>query len=121
MIFAETALKGAYLIDLEPNSDARGFFARTFCAKEFEDRALSPAVAPCNVSFSYRKGTLRGMNFQIPPASETKLVRCIAGAIYDIIIDLRSDSPTYLAHIAAELTAKNMRLSRTPGPALIQA
>jgi dTDP-4-dehydrorhamnose 3,5-epimerase len=109
MIFTETALIGAFLIDLEPKSDHRGFFARTFCAHEFEANGLKSSVAQCNVSFNHKKGTLRGMHYQIPPVSETKLVRCTQGAIYDVIIDLRPESPTYLSHIAVELSAENRR------------
>ncbi len=114
MIFTETALKGAYLIDLEQKPDHRGFFARTFCAKEFEDHGLKPTVAQCNLSFNHIKGTLRGMHYQVLPAAETKLVRCTQGAIYDVIIDMRPESPTYLSHIGVELTAENRRALYIP-------
>jgi dTDP-4-dehydrorhamnose 3,5-epimerase len=114
MLFTETALKGAYIIDLEQKSDHRGFFARTFCAKEFEERGLKPLVAQCNVSFNNKKGTLRGMHYQALPAAETKLVRCTQGSIYDVIIDLRPESPTYLSHIGVELTAENRRALYVP-------
>ena len=107
MIFTETELKGAFLIEIEPRHDSRGFFSRTFCMKEFEAHGLKPIVAQCNLSFNYRKGTVRGMHYQIPPVSESKLVRCTQGAIYDVIVDLRPDSPTYRAHIGVELTAQN--------------
>lgn len=114
MIFTETKLKGAFIIDLELRGDDRGGFARTFCAKEFEEHGLKPTVAQCNLSFNYKAGTLRGMHYQIPPAAETKLVRCTKGAIYDVIIDLRPESPTYMQHIGVELTAENRRALYVP-------
>jgi len=109
MIFAETVLKGAFVIDLEKREDDRGFFARAFCQREFEAHGLKPVIAQANIGFNRRKGTLRGMHFQYPPAAETKLVRCSRGAIIDIIVDLRPESPTYLKHVAVELTADNHR------------
>jgi len=115
MIFRETALKGAYLIDLEPNVDKRGFFARSFCTKELDAHGLNTLVAQCNLSLSYKKGTLRGLHYQVSPASETKLVRCTAGAIFDVIVDLRPDSSTYLGHCCIELTSKNRRTLYIPG------
>ena len=114
MIFTETALKGAYIIDLEPRPDSRGFFARAFCQKEFEAQRLKPVIAQANVAFNHRKGTLRGMHFQFPPAAETKVVRCTRGAILDIIVDLRPESPTWLEHIAVELTEDNHRALYVP-------
>lgn len=114
MRFTETKLKGSFIIDLEERSDHRGFFARTFCAKEFADHNLLPTVAQCNLSFNSKKGTLRGMHYQVTPAGETKLVRCTQGAIYDVIIDMRPNSPTYLAHIGVELTAANHRALYIP-------
>jgi len=114
MIFTETALKGAYTIDLEPHADARGFFARAFCRREFEAHGLNPLIAQANLAFNRSKGTLRGMHFQFPPAAETKVVRCTRGAILDIIVDLRPESPTYLQHIAAELTEDNHRALYVP-------
>lgn len=114
MIFIETALKGAFIIELERHTDERGFFARSFCAHEFEAHGLNPTVAQCNLSYNHTKGTLRGMHFQVPPASETKLVRCTRGAIYDVIIDLRPDSPTYLEHLAVELSAQTGRALYIP-------
>jgi len=114
VLFTETALKGAYLIDLELKHDSRGFFARTFCAREFEEHGLQPAVAQCNLSYNTHKGTLRGMHYLAPPAQETKLVRVSRGAIYDVILDVRPDSPTYLQHIAVELTADNRRALHIP-------
>jgi dTDP-4-dehydrorhamnose 3,5-epimerase len=109
MKFTETALKGAFIIDLEPRSDDRGFFARSFCQKEFEAHGLKTSIAQANISFNYRKGTVRGLHFQFPPAAETKFVRCSRGAIVDVIVDLRPESPTYLQHVAVELTAENRR------------
>lgn len=114
MIFTETELKGAFIIDLEERRDHRGFFARTFCAREFEAHGLKPTVAQCNLSFNHKKGTLRGMHYQIAPATETKLVRCTQGAIYDVIVDMRPDSPTYLSHIGVELTDENRRALYVP-------
>ena len=114
MIFTETNLRGAYLIDLERREDERGFFARTFCQKEFEAHDLKPVVVQANLSYNRSKGTLRGMHFQIPPAGETKLVRCTRGAIMDIIVDLRPESPTFLEHTRAELSADNRRALYVP-------
>lgn len=109
MIFTETKLTGAFIVDLEPRGDDRGFFARAFCQREFEAHGLKPQIAQANISFNYRKGTVRGMHFQFPPAAETKFVRCSRGAIVDVIVDLRPESPTYLQHVAVELTAGNRR------------
>lgn len=109
MIFTETALAGAYLIDVEPRQDERGFFARTYCRREFTERGLNPEVVQCNTSFNFKAGTVRGMHYQKPPASEAKLVRCIRGGILDVIVDLRSGSSTYGKHFATELTADNRR------------
>jgi dTDP-4-dehydrorhamnose 3,5-epimerase len=114
MIFTETKLKGAFILDLEHREDDRGFFARTFCAKEFEAHGLKPTVAQCNLSFNHKAGTMRGMHYQIPPAAETKLVRCTRGAIYDVIIDLRPDSPTYMEYVGVELSADNRRALYVP-------
>ena len=109
MIFTETALAGAFIVDLEPRGDERGFFARAFCQREFEARGLEPVIAQANISFNYRKGTVRGLHFQRPPHAETKFVRCSRGAILDVIVDMRPESPTYLQHVAVELTADNRR------------
>lgn len=114
MKFTETKLKGAFIIELEEQQDHRGFFARTFCAQEFEDHGLKSTIAQCNLCFNPKKGTLRGMHYQIAPATENKLIRCTRGAIYDVIIDLRPESPTYLAHISVELTAENRRALYVP-------
>ncbi len=98
MIFIETDLKGAFTIDLEPRSDARGFFSRTFCQEEFVAHGLKPVVAQCNMSYNHKRGTLRGLHYQLPPATEAKLIRCVRGAIRSIIVDLRPDSATYLRY-----------------------
>ena len=107
MRFIDTGLAGAYVIELEERRDSRGFFARTFDSRIFAEHGLNPNVAQCNLSYNLRKGTLRGVHYQEPPAAEAKLVRCIRGAIWDVAIDLRPDSPTYLRHFAIELSAEN--------------
>jgi dTDP-4-dehydrorhamnose 3,5-epimerase len=109
-----TPLSGAAVIDLELKQDDRGFFARTFDRKAFADAGLEPLVEQCNLSFNHKAGTLRGMHYQVAPATEAKLVRCTAGAIVDIIVDVRPDSPTYLQHYAIELTADNRRALYVP-------
>ena len=109
MIFNETPLKGAYIIEIEPHTDDRGFFARTFCVREFEQHGLDAATVQCNVSFNLEAGTLRGMHFQAPPVTEAKLVRCVRGGVHDVIVDLRTQSPTYQRHFAVELSANNRR------------
>ena len=114
MQFSQTKLKGAFIIDLEQKTDYRGFFARTFCAQEFEAHGLKPTVAQCNLSFNHKRGTLRGMHYQVPPAAETKLIRCTQGAIYDVIVDMRPESPTFLQHIGVELSAANRRALYVP-------
>ena len=114
MIFTETTLSGAFIIDIEPRTDNRGFFARAFCQKEFEAHGLKPIIAQANLAFNHKKGTLRGMHFQFPPVAETKLVRCTRGAILDIIVDLRPESPTFLQHIAVELNEDNHRALYVP-------
>jgi dTDP-4-dehydrorhamnose 3,5-epimerase len=114
MIFTETALAGAFIIDLEPRTDDRGFFARAFCQHEFADHGLEPVIRQGNIAFNHKRGTLRGMHFQVPPTAETKLVRCTRGAIIDIIVDLRPESPTHMQHIEVELTADNHRALYVP-------
>jgi dTDP-4-dehydrorhamnose 3,5-epimerase len=114
MIFTETKLKGAFVIDIERREDSRGFFARAFCQHEFRDHGLKPVIAQANIAFNRHKGTLRGMHFQFPPTAETKLVRCTRGAILDIIVDLRPESPTYLQNIAVELSEDNYRALYVP-------
>lgn len=114
MLFTETKLQGAFIVDLDVKTDHRGGFARTFCTQEFAALGLKTSVVQCNLSFNHKAGTLRGMHYQLPPACETKFIRCIKGAIYDVIIDLRPDSPTYLQHIGVELTAENRRALYIP-------
>jgi dTDP-4-dehydrorhamnose 3,5-epimerase len=114
MIFTETKLAGAFIIDVELREDNRGFFARAFCQNEFAEHGLRPVIAQANIAFNRRKGTMRGMHFQFPPAAETKFVRATRGAILDIIVDLRPESPTYLEHVAVELSADNHRALYVP-------
>jgi dTDP-4-dehydrorhamnose 3,5-epimerase len=109
VIFSETPLRGAFLVDLEKHSDDRGFFARTFCRHEFEAHGLNANVVQCNISWNARAGTLRGMHFQRGPTTEAKLVRCTRGALHDIIVDLRPESATYRSHFAIELNTENRR------------
>ena len=108
MIFTETKLKGAFIIGLDRREDERGFFARGFCQEEFRAHGLKPVIAQGNIASNRKRGTLRGMHFQYPPAAETKLVRCTRGAILDIIVDLRPESDTYLQHVAVELNEDTM-------------
>lgn len=114
MRFTETPLAGAWVVDLEPRTDERGFFARVYCANEFTEHGLDPAVAQVNMSQNEAVGTVRGMHYQLPPATETKLIRCTRGALYDVIVDLRRDSPTYLQHFGVELSAENRRALYVP-------
>lgn len=114
MIFTETFLKGAFIVEPEKREDERGFFARTWCQKEFRDYGLNTSVVQCNISFNKRKGTLRGMHFQTPPYEEAKLVRCTMGAIYDVIIDLRPDSDTFKKWFALELSSENRKMLYVP-------
>jgi len=114
MVFIETKLNGAWLIDAEPTRDHRGFFARTFCTGEFARRGLETDFVQHSTSYSSKKGTLRGMHFQCAPYTEVKIVRCLKGAIWDVIVDLRSDSPTYRRWQAFELTAENRRQLYVP-------
>lgn len=114
MIFRETKLKGAYVIDIEPLQDERGFFARAWCRREFTDRGLNPAIAQCSISFNEKKGTLRGMHYQIRPHEEAKLVRCTRGSLYDVIADIREGSPTFREHVGVVLSAENRRMLYVP-------
>jgi dTDP-4-dehydrorhamnose 3,5-epimerase len=114
VIITKTAIEGPAIIDLELREDDRGFFARTFCRQEFTDAGLSPVVEQCNLSYNHKAGTLRGMHYQVDPAPEAKLVRCTAGAIVDIIVDVRPDSPTRFQHVAVELSATNRRAFYVP-------
>ena len=115
MKFVRTPIDGVAILDLQEHRDHRGFFARTFCQNEFEAHGLKKMIAQANTAFNRKKGTVRGMHFQYPPAAETKLVRCARGAILDIIVDLRPESPTYLQHIEVELSEDNYRALYVPG------
>ena len=114
MRFEKTGLAGAYLIALDEIQDDRGFFARAWCRNEAEAHGLNPAVAQCNVSFNRRPGTLRGLHYQAAPHEEAKVVRCTMGSIYDVIVDLRTDSPTFKRWVAFELSAANRRMVYIP-------
>ncbi|MGA9778098.1 MAG: dTDP-4-dehydrorhamnose 3,5-epimerase [Verrucomicrobiia bacterium] len=107
MLFIPTRLSGVYIVEPEPHEDDRGFFARTFCAREFKEHGLATEFVQCSISLNRIRGTLRGLHYQLSPACETKLVRCTSGAIHDVVVDLRQDSPTYLQHLGVELTAQN--------------
>ena len=114
MKFISVPLQGAFVIEIEPIADERGFFARTWAAQEFKSQGLNPNLAQCSVSFNKRKGTLRGMHYQEQPFAEAKLVRCCSGAIYDVIVDLRRTSPTHRKWIAVELSAANHKMLYVP-------
>lgn len=114
MIFRETGLGGAFIVELEKVEDERGHFARAWCVKEFEAHGISPRLVQCNISFNKKKGTLRGMHYQAPPHEEAKLVRCTRGALYDAIIDLRPCSPTFGEWTAVELSEGNGRMLYVP-------
>ena len=109
MLFTETKLKGSYIIELEKREDQRGFFARAWCQKEFADHGLNANLVQASISHNARRGTLRGMHYQAPPYEETKLVRCTAGSIYDVLLDLRPASATYRQWLGVELSASNYR------------
>lgn len=114
MIFTETALPGVFVIDVERVPDERGFFARTWSADDFRERGLDPTVVQCNLSYNARRATLRGLHYQTTPHEETKIVRCTAGGIYDVAVDLRPASPGYRKWTAVELTADNRRMLYIP-------
>ena len=114
MIFTETPLKGAYIIDVKKIEDDRGFFGRSFCVNELKELGLETAIVQSNISYNKKKGTLRGMHMQVSPYSETKLIRCTSGGIYDVIVDLRKDSPTYTKWFGVELTARSYRMLYIP-------
>jgi len=114
VIFRETKLKGAFEIDLEPNADERGFFARSWCRNEFEAHELNPTLVQCNISFSTRRGTLRGMHYQEGPYAEAKLVRCTRGSIYDVVVDLRPGSSTFKQWVAMVLTSERRNMAYVP-------
>ncbi len=114
MIFRETKLPGVFEIQLELKTDERGFFARTWCQREFEAQGLNTKLVQCSISFNARKGTLRGMHYQAAPHAETKLVRCTRGAMYDVVVDLRPDSPKFKDSIAVILTAEKRNTIYVP-------
>jgi dTDP-4-dehydrorhamnose 3,5-epimerase len=115
MKFTETPLKGAFIVDLEHIEDNRGFFARAFCRDEFIKRGLEPNIAQCNMSYNGRSGTLRGMHYQVAPHQEVKFVRCVFGRIFDVIVDLREESPTYAKWFGEELSSDNYKALYIPG------
>src|SRR3954470_11791797 len=114
MKLCETPLAGSHIIELERLIDERGFFARTWCADEFRNMGLNPQLSQCSISWNACRGTLRGMHYQAEPYAECKLVRCSAGAIYDVIVDLRPSSPTYRNWFAVELSAENRKMVYVP-------
>ena len=114
MIFSETELRCAFVIEPRKLEDERGFFARVWCEEEFKNKDLNPRLKQCNISYNYKKGTVRGMHYQVAPHEEAKLVRCIRGAIHDVAIDLRRDSPTFAKHISVVLTADNHKALYIP-------
>jgi dTDP-4-dehydrorhamnose 3,5-epimerase len=114
MKFIESPLKGVFVIELEKRGDDRGFFARLFCEREFKEHGLNPRIVQMNNSLSGQRGTLRGIHYQLRPRAEDKTFRCLRGALFDVVIDLRQDSPTYLKHFAAELTAENRKMIHVP-------
>ena len=114
MIFNETKLPGVFIVDLQRLEDDRGFFCRSFCRNEFAGRGLNPDVAQCNISFNRDAGTLRGMHYQSTPHAEDKLIRCTRGKLYDVIVDLRRESPTFKQWIGLELTGDNRRMLYVP-------
>jgi dTDP-4-dehydrorhamnose 3,5-epimerase len=114
MIFHKTTLRGAAIIDIEKFEDERGFFARTWCRREFEAQGLNADLVQCNISFNTKEGTLRGMHYQIKPREEAKLVRCTRGSLCDVIVDLRRDSPTFKEYLSVILTADNRKMLYVP-------
>lgn len=114
MILRPTRIGGAFEIDLQQHIDDRGFFARSWCRREFEENQLNPRLVQCNISFNARKGTLRGMHYQAAPFAEAKLIRCTRGSIYDVVVDLRRDSPTFRDWVAVVLTAEKRNMMYVP-------
>jgi dTDP-4-dehydrorhamnose 3,5-epimerase len=114
MHFLSTSIPGVMVLEPERHQDVRGYFARTWCARELEEHGLDPAISQCNVSFNHRRGTLRGLHYQLPPHSEVKFVRCLRGALFDVAVDLRPDSPTFGSHVAVELSMENGRAVYIP-------
>lgn len=114
MRFTEAPIAGVFVVDIEPRTDDRGFFSRTYCMREFESQGLTARLVQTNLSYNYTAGTLRGMHMQVAPAQESKLVRCTRGAIHDVIVDMREESDTYLRHFGVDLTAENHRALFVP-------
>ena len=114
MRFTETPLKGAFVVEVEAQTDARGSFARTFCAREFRNKGLGESFVQCNISWNAQRGTIRGMHYQLAPSCEVKLVRCTTGALWDVIVDLREKSPTHLQSFGIELSARNRKALYIP-------
>jgi dTDP-4-dehydrorhamnose 3,5-epimerase len=114
LIFTETKIKGVYIIEPELLTDERGFFARSFCKEEFQKYGLETDIVQCNISYNKKKGTLRGMHYQVPPFEETKIVSCTKGSIYDVVVDLRSDSLTNGQWVATDLSDKNFKMMYIP-------
>mgnify|MGYP000906026405 CR=1 FL=1 len=114
MIFTETEIKGAYIIEPELLTDERGFFARSFCKEEFREKGLETEIIQCNISYNKKSGTLRGMHYQAPPFEEAKIVSCVRGSIYDVVVDLRRDSSSYCRWFATELTEHNFKMVYIP-------
>jgi len=114
MIFTETKLKGAYVLDIEKLEDERGFFARSWCRREFESHSLNPQLVQCNISFNSHKGTMRGMHYQVKPYEEAKLIRCTMGSVYDVIVDIRPHSPSFKQYLGIILTHGNYKMLYVP-------
>lgn len=114
MRFIETPLSGAFVIEFDRIEDDRGYFGRAYCAREFEEHGLDPTIAQVNLSGNFAKGTIRGLHYQAPPHSEVKVMRCINGAIWDLIVDMRPESPTYLKHFGIELSSENQKALYVP-------
>lgn len=114
MKFTETPLPGVLVIELEKRGDDRGFFARLFCEREFQQHGLNPRIVQMNNSLSGQRGTLRGIHYQLAPKAEDKTFRCVRGALFDVVIDLRPQSATFLKHVAVELTAENRKMIHVP-------
>lgn len=114
VIFAETEIKGAFVIEPEFLADERGFFTRSFCRNEFRDHGLETSIVQCNISYNKKKGTIRGMHYQVKPYEEAKIVSCTKGAIYDVLLDLRKDSETFSQWVGIELNDKNFTMLYAP-------
>jgi len=114
LIFTETKIKSVYIIEPELLTDERGFFARSFCKEEFQKHGLETDIVQCNISYNKKKGTLRGMHYQVPPFEEAKIVSCTEGSIYDVVVDLRRDSPTYCQWVATNLSDNNFKMMYIP-------